>query len=104
MSLKSKSGYYSADNRVSGGQHIEIDVQTCAHCNKAVFLNPLRERERGYCKRCDHYTCDKCAYECTPFQQTIDILLKHPNEPVMILDHHGMPIVRAELREKERLF
>lgn len=98
--------YLLHDNRGAGLGYQEMDVLTCAHCNRGVILNPERKRERGYCRRCDHFLCDNpgCNAECTPFQQTIDILLKHPNEPVMILDQHGFPIVRPELREKERLF
>lgn len=94
------------DHRAAGQGYVELATLTCAHCNTAVVLHPERKRARNACRRCMAYVCDRpgCIQECTPFAQTIDILLKHPNEPVMILDQYGFPIVRPELRERERIF
>ena len=54
----------------------ESATVTCSHCNAVVILNPDRSRPRGYCRKCDSYTCDKpsCAKECLPFEKTIDTL------------------------------
>jgi hypothetical protein len=44
----------------------ESAVLTCSHCHSQVVLNPMRTRERGYCRKCDHYVCDNpgCNAEC----------------------------------------
>jgi hypothetical protein len=33
---------------------------TCADCQTIVYVNPKRNRPRGYCPKCDHYLCDEC--------------------------------------------
>jgi hypothetical protein len=77
-SLKRHEGYFLSDNRVSGGALIERAVIVCSHCQRAMFRNPARTRERGYCGKCDHYLCDPCEAirvetgECKPFRQVID--------------------------------
>ena len=43
-----------------GRVKFEAPTYTCSHCNRVVVLNPLRQRERGYCRKCDHYVCDTC--------------------------------------------
>lgn len=50
---------------VGEGQKFEAGVLTCAHCQRQVIINPLRTRDRNYCRKCDHYVCDEpgCA-EC----------------------------------------
>jgi predicted O-linked N-acetylglucosamine transferase (SPINDLY family) len=62
-----------------GGTTFERDVVTCSHCERAVVLEPLRTRDRGYCPTCDHYVCDACEalrvrVGCVPFRQTVDRL------------------------------
>ena len=98
--------YLLIDHRGGGGSLQEMATLTCCHCNRAVVLHPLRQRERGYCRKCDAYRCDNpgCVLECTPFEQTIDIVLKHPDEPWGLVDQFGNPLVRSELREKERIY
>lgn len=77
-SLKQGSGYLSIDHSespgltpadvahvpgaiaVGKGEHFEADIQQCSHCQRGVLLNPDRVRPRGYCPKCDHYTCDGC--------------------------------------------
>ena len=39
----------------------ESPTFTCNHCSRVVVMNPLRTRERGYCRGCDHYICDDCT-------------------------------------------
>lgn len=56
---------------------------TCSHCQRQIVLNPLRTRDRGYCPKCDGYTCDLCEAErvasggkCLPFTQVVDLTLE----------------------------
>lgn len=56
----------------------EAPTYTCSHCQTVVVLNPLRNRERAWCKKCDHYICDGCGTAlaqssiCKPFKQIIE--------------------------------
>lgn len=56
----------------------ESATVTCAHCQRVVVLNPQRTRERGYCRRCDHYVCDNpaCNIGCLPMNQALDLGLE----------------------------
>lgn len=60
----------------------ERDIQFCTHCQRSIILNPLRERPRGYCPKCDHYICDSCysiyskSFECIPVKKVLDTLEK----------------------------
>jgi hypothetical protein len=79
-SKRSREGYLQIDNRLSGGQNLELPVITCSHCHTQVILNPDRSRAREYCAKCDHYICDGCAAarrgvdECRPLSAVIDAL------------------------------
>lgn len=63
---------------VGEGQVYERDVLMCSHCQRAIVLNPLRVRDRGYCGKCNHYVCDSCetirvrTNECVPMVKLID--------------------------------
>lgn len=61
---------------VGKGHALEADVQMCAHCQRAVLLNPERQRQRGYCAKCDHYICDApgCQLECRPIAHVLERL------------------------------
>lgn len=77
-SLKRHEGWFFSDNRVSGGALIERAVIVCSHCQRAMFKNPARTRERGYCGKCDHFVCDPCEAirvetgECRPMRQVFE--------------------------------
>lgn len=45
----------------SGRGLLETATVSCSHCQKQVIIRPDRERERAYCRSCDHYICDECA-------------------------------------------
>lgn len=99
-SLKQHAGYLQIDHRdspgltpeqvahvpgamaVGAGRMLERDVLTCSHCERAVVLQPLRTRDRGYCQKCDHYICDHCESirvktgACVPMRQIVDAILK----------------------------
>jgi hypothetical protein len=52
-------------------------VLACNHCGGAQLMNPLRTRDRGYCRLCDHYICDVCEIarkEAGYIHRTIDEL------------------------------
>ena len=97
-SLRSHEGYMLIDHRESPGVPDEIMVAqglpagsgrkvfesatfTCSHCERVVIMNPDRSRERGYCRKCDHYVCDGCEAErvrtgvCMPFKAMIAELI-----------------------------
>ena len=56
----------------------EAPTVTCSHCQVVVIVNPLRNRDRAYCQKCDHYICDVCGKAlqvtgiCRPFKQVIE--------------------------------
>jgi len=56
------------------GKMLEAATLTCSHCNTVVIMNPERKRERGYCRKCDHYVCDNpaCRSDCRPFHYIQD--------------------------------
>ncbi len=69
----------ATDMPVRYGQGLfEAATYTCGHCPQVVLLNPLRTRDRGYCRKCDHYICDRCdgivalTMTCVPYQKVLD--------------------------------
>lgn len=81
FSKRSQEGYLQIDHRagdgthlVPGGQQLETPTITCSHCGAVYVLNPQRTRERGYCRKCDAYVCDKpgCNAECNPLNRVFD--------------------------------
>lgn len=58
----------------------EAPTITCSHCQKIVIINPLRNRERAWCRYCDHYICDPCSGilaatgVCKTYKQMLDEL------------------------------
>lgn len=83
-SKRSHEGYLFIDHRGGPGMpgiplFMEAPTITCSHCQTVFIVNPLRNRERAYCSKCDHYICDKCGKaraesggECKTFKQIID--------------------------------
>ena len=66
------------DNRANGGGLAENATYTCSHCQRIVVINPLRTRERGYCRTCDHYVCDLCTGQpCLTFNGFLEALQEH---------------------------
>lgn len=98
LSKRSHEGYLLIDNRCNPGVPDELAVRvglpvgagrgmfeaptiTCSHCQTVVIINPLRNRERAYCGKCDHYICDGCGAaraanggECRTMRQIADEL------------------------------
>jgi len=73
-----RESFLMVDNRLSGGGMLECATTTCSHCQRIVVLNPDRTRERGYCRKCDHYICDECvgimhlSLTCVPIAKVFD--------------------------------
>lgn len=84
-----KTGLDPAQTRE--GKLFETPTLTCSHCKCSVVKNPLRQRERAYCRKCDHYICDYCAmaadkpdYSHTPFDKIIDNHVNHAAKGVIL--------------------
>lgn len=78
--LSSHEGYLLNDNSATLGMggRVEFATLTCSHCQTIMVKNPLRTRERTFCKGCNHYICDSCSaimqqtHKCKTFKQLID--------------------------------
>lgn len=89
-SKRSQEGYLLIDNRHapgpsaeeaarlgkpllgSGSGMFETAAATCNHCRRVMDLRGDLARV-GYCRKCDHYTCDSPAcVECRPMNQFLD--------------------------------
>ena len=69
-----------AEMPVGAGKGLfECATYTCSHCQVVVVINPLRTRERAYCRKCDHRICDTCGAiaasnggECKTFKELVE--------------------------------
>ena len=78
LNQRDKEGYFLLDHSQTEGMSDELIVAsglppgagqglfeaptyTCSHCSSVVVLNPKRNRERAFCRGCDHYICDACG-------------------------------------------
>lgn len=97
-------GTLLVDNTVSGGQRLEYDTLTCAHCNSVVVLNPARTRERGFCFSCNAYVCDdkRCAEGCYSMQRCLDLVLADPTIPALPRAYDGGLLFDPELLRKRQ--
>lgn len=73
-------------------------TMSCRHCRTVVVINPLRTRERSFCRRCNAYLCDRCkAVSLAPnyiHRTAIDLadlissgnwqLIGSPSSPILI--------------------
>ena len=66
---------------IGKGQRLEAPTFCCSHCDRIVVMNPLRNRERGLCFKCDRMICDACVTvqaisgACNSRQKRIDEFL-----------------------------
>ncbi len=64
----------------AGTGMFEAATFSCSHCPNVVYIHPLRNRPRGYCRKCDHYICDSCNakyamnFVCLTYKQQVDAL------------------------------
>lgn len=111
---RSREGYLLIDHRASPGlpadvaqslgldprltaegQILEAASLTCAHCKTVVMKNPLRQRARAHCLKCDHYICDLCHavtqaadYLHLPYEQRVELTIaavEHGRSPEALI-------------------
>ncbi|MGD9879117.1 MAG: hypothetical protein AB7U95_03175 [Reyranella sp.] len=60
------------------GQVFRAATYTCPYCEGQVVVNPLRARDREYCRKLDRYICDSCGakrklgIDLKPWKQVVD--------------------------------
>ena len=100
------SGGISPEGRILPS--VEYPTLTCAHCMSVVVLNTLRQRQRGFCRRCYAYVCDSvgCNAECHPIMADLDLAQKYPElgEPFLLRGKNGEYLADIRLRDNERIF
>jgi hypothetical protein len=83
-----REGYLLIDNRHAPGpdgtRFLEAATFTCSHCQAQVIYNPMRTRDRGWCRKCDSYVCDSCeavraVHGCKPYLEVLDDLDRQLN-------------------------
>lgn len=76
-SLRSRENYLLIDQSAClGGRKEENATLTCCHCQAQVIINPLRTRERNFCRKCYAYVCDNptCVRDCNgSFTRLLDL-------------------------------
>lgn len=94
------------DNRASGGEYLEVQTLTCAHCNCIVALNSKRVRPRNFCFRCNAYVCDdkKCCEECNSMERCLELVAKDPTIPALPRAKDGSLLFDRALLEQGRPF
>ena len=96
---------------VKEGKIYEAATLTCSHCGNAwngcgtsiVIKNPLRTREREYCRACDHYICDFCGierqqpgYVHVPFKAKRDAALEKAATIEKAIEQLGSPLALVD--------
>lgn len=89
-----------------GQTRFECPTYTCNHCQMVVILNPLRQRERGYCASCDRYICDVCktarvaGAACVTFNEITEVILdkeaKHGSAEGVVETLTNRPLLKGE--------
>lgn len=84
----------------AGRGTFEAPTYTCNHCKFVVVMNPDRQRERAYCRACDHQICDACGAtrangeRCRTWSQKVDEYLENiaraeqveaPTSPIILV-------------------
>lgn len=103
FSKRELEGYLRIDHRESPGLNhpllgkgtlFEAKTYTCPYCQRQIIVNPLRTRDREYCRKLDRYMCDVCGGKrklgitLKPFKQVIEEYLKavqRNSQPKIIL-------------------
>lgn len=86
----------------------EMPCFTCPHCNYVVIMNAQRTRPRGYCAKCDHWTCDKpvCNLECNPILRDVSLAQRFPQsgQPFLPRGLQGQVLYDRRFQDKERIY
>lgn len=70
FSKRDLEGYIEIDHRESPGlahpllgkgKRFQGSTYKCPYCEAQVVVNPLRTRDREYCRKLDRYICDSCG-------------------------------------------
>ena len=71
----------------------EVPALNCAHCHKSMIVNPLRTRDRPWCRKCDAYVCDDCklAMVLTEKHRPMSLICDEVQESAA----RGLPILGA---------
>ena len=87
FSKRELEGYIRIDHRESPGLNhpllgkgklFESSTYMCPYCQAQVVVNPLRTRDREYCRKLDRYICDGCGAKrkmgvtLIPYKQVIE--------------------------------
>lgn len=104
--MKRRESYVMVDNRVSGGQLLELAAFNCPHCNRTVIKNPQRVRPRNYCQRCDRNVCDNagCIQECNPTELMVELAQQYPGEPFLLRGPNGQPLFNPDLKDRRKVY
>lgn len=94
QAIRQKQPDGSAPILMPAERTFEANTLTCAHCQAVVMLLPTRVRERGWCRKCNAYICDKpgCHAECNPIAMMVDLQIANPTAPIIERDLRGLPI------------
>lgn len=91
FSKRDLEGYVEIDHRESPGfdhpllgkgMRFQGSTYKCPYCERQVVVNPLRTRDREYCRKLDRYICDGCGakrkmgVELKPYAQVIEEYLQ----------------------------
>lgn len=105
--VRGGKGYLLIDDTASGGQKRQYDTLTCCHCNCVVVLNPQRKRARNWCRKCNHYVCDKaiCITECNPIQQALELIAKYDdNQAYLQRGNQGEVLFDQSRAQKQKVY
>jgi hypothetical protein len=90
---------------VPAGACVELPTATCGHCNATVVLHPARTRDRGFCRRCAYFVCDKpgCRRECNGLPEMLDLAVDRPTQPWLDRAPDGAPRFDTAVRDATRI-
>ena len=114
-SLRRHDGYLLIDHTASPGTpevpegtKFEAAAITCCHCGRVFIATPSNPTPKGYCRKCDHYTCNHkvCATECNPIKRDVNLALSHPGsgEPFLLRGPQGEILYDPRYIDKEKIF
>ncbi len=75
------AGYFRNDDRPSGGQLAQADIQTCTHCQAVIKMQNWKS-DGAWCSKCEAPICGsenpECAgrtaqFGCVPFLKQIEL-------------------------------
>jgi hypothetical protein len=94
--LTLKPGGMLVESNRYTGERTETPTFTCCHCQRVVFMNANRVRERHTCRNCMAWTCDSgpCVVGCHPFKADLERAYKDKDGQPWLLRINGEPVTR----------